>query len=206
MSRPERGARVSWGVLPAALLACVVSPTAVLLSVLLAAAAHEIGHLLALRCFRVPVAAFRLTVFGAVLHAPGVQRLSYGRELIVTLAGVGVNLLCGVSLALVSSRLAWAEGFMLAGAQVLLGAFNLLPVPPLDGSRALYLVTAFFLGPRAGDMLAAVAGVLISAVLLGASVLLCARTGGGFFFLLAAGALFPGALRQLTLAKTPISV
>lgn len=192
---------------PAALLlASVLVPPDVALAVLCAAALHELGHLLALRAFRVPVEGFRLTALGAELYARGTQRLSYGRELAVTLAGVGVNALCGVSLALLSSHLSWAEGFVFAGAHVLLGAFNLLPVPPLDGSRALYLAVAFFLGPRAGDMASAVAGVLVSAVLFAAAVLLCARTGGGFFFLFAAAALFPAAARQLALAKTPINV
>ena len=74
------------------LLAAVVSPLSVALSVLLAAALHECGHLLALRAFHVPVEGLHLSAFGAVIHARGARRLSYGRELIVTLAGCGMNL------------------------------------------------------------------------------------------------------------------
>lgn len=206
MSSRKRGIRVSWGFFLAVLLAAVVSPAFVVLSVLLAAAAHECGHLLALRAFRVPVDAFRLSAFGAVLYAPRAQRLSYGRELLVTLAGCMVNLLCALALAALSVRLAWARGFLLAGAHLVLGAFNLLPVPPLDGARALYLILAFFLGPALADVLSALAGVLVSLALLAAAALFCARSGGGFFFLFAAAALFPAALRQLALAKSPLSV
>lgn len=202
----RRAPRVSWSFLAAVLLASVVGPAVVVFSVLCAAAAHECGHLFALRVFRVPVERFRLTAFGAELYARGAQRLSYGRELIVMLAGCVVNFFCAVALALISARFAWAGGFVFAGAHLLLGAFNLLPVPPLDGSRVLYLAVAFFFGPRAGDVVSAFVGALLASALLAAAVLFCARTGGGFFFLFAACALFPAALRQLALAKMPISV
>lgn len=96
----ERGLRVSRSFWLLVLLAAVVSPLSVALSVLLAAALHECGHLLALRAFHVPVEELHLSAFGAVIHARGARRLSYGRELIVTLAGCGMNLVCGFLTAL----------------------------------------------------------------------------------------------------------
>ena len=81
-----------------------------------------------------PIEGLRLSAFGAVLHARGAQRLSYGRELVVTLAGCGMNLVCGVLTAWFSLHYVWVEGFVFAGAHILLCAFNLLPIPPLDGS------------------------------------------------------------------------
>lgn len=203
---PERGLRVSWSFFLLVLLALAVSPACIVFSVLFAAALHECGHLLALRAFHVPVEGLRLTALGASLYANGLSRLSYGRELLVTLAGPAANLLCGFLLALAAQRLASAEGFVLAGAQLLLGAFNLLPIPPLDGSRALYLAVAFFLGPHRGDAAAALAGLSVSLALLLAALRLFARTGGGVLFLFAAAALFLGALRQLRLAKIGIRV
>lgn len=91
----ERGLRVSRSFWLLVLLAAVVSPLSVALSVFFAAALHECGHLLALRAFHVPVEGLHLSAFGAVIHARGARRLSYGRELIVTLAGCGMNLVCG---------------------------------------------------------------------------------------------------------------
>ena len=82
---PERGLHVSWSFWLLILLAAIVSPITIVLSILLAAALHECGHLLALRAFHVPIEGLRLSAFGAVLHARGAQRLSYGRELVVTL-------------------------------------------------------------------------------------------------------------------------
>ena len=108
---PERGLHVSWSFWLLILLAAIVSPLTIVLSILLAAALHECGHLLALRAFHVPIEGLRLSAFGAVLHARGAQRLSYGRELVVTLAGCGMNLVCGVLTAWFSLHYVWVEGF-----------------------------------------------------------------------------------------------
>ena len=133
---PERGLHVSWSFWLLILLAAIVSPLTIVLSILLAAALHECGHLLALRAFHVPIEGLRLSAFGAVLHARGAQRLSYGRELVVTLAGCGMNLVCGVLTAWFSLHYVWVEGFVFAGAHILLCAFNLLPIPPLDRAES----------------------------------------------------------------------
>ena len=135
---PERGLHVSWSFWLLILLVAIVSPLTIVLSILLAAALHECGHLLALQAFHVPIEGLRLSAFGAVLHARGAQRLSYGRELVVTLAGCGMNLVCGVLTAWFSLHYVWVEGFVFAGAHILLCAFNLLPIPPLDGSKVLF--------------------------------------------------------------------
>lgn len=198
---PERGVHASWSFFLLVLLAAVISPAEIVVSVLLAAALHECGHLLALRAFRVPVEGLRLSALGAVLYARGARRLSYGRELIVTLAGCGMNIFCGMLTALLALRLSWVEGFVLAGAHILLAAFNLLPIPPLDGARALYLITAFFLGPLAGETAAAAAGLVCALALVGAGVYIMAETGGGALFLIASLALLFGAVRRSGLAK-----
>lgn len=138
---PERGVHVSWSFFLLVLLAAVISPAEIVVSVLLAAALHECGHLLALRAFHVPIEGLRLSALGAVLYARGARRLSYGRELIVTLAGCGMNLVCGFVTAAFALRISWVEGFVFAGAHILLAAFNLLPIPPLDGSS----IFAFFM-------------------------------------------------------------
>ena len=201
MRFPERGLYVSWSFWLLILLAAIVSPLTIVLSILLAAALHECGHLLALQAFHVPIEGLRLSAFGAVLHARGAQRRAYGRELVVTLAGCGMNLVCGVLTAWFSLHYVWVEGFVFAGAHILLCAFNLLPIPPLDGSRALTLLVSFFFGPAAGDAAAAVAGLFFALALVGAGTYIAAETGGGVLFLLASLALSFGLFRQVRLAK-----
>ena len=202
---PERGVRVSAGFWLLLAAAVMIAPPSLTAAVLLAAALHEGGHLAALRFFRVPVEGLRLGAFGAVLHAPGARRLSYGRELLVTLAGPAANLLLAPPLAALSARFAWEWGFLFAGANVLLGVYNLLPVPPLDGGRALYLAAAYCFGPSVGETAEAAAGLFCAAALTALGAYLTAVYGGALFLLAALGLLF-GALRQFGLAKIPISV
>ena len=198
---PERGVHVSASFFLLAALALIVSPVEIAASVLLAALLDEGANILALKAFRVPVEGLRLTALGAELYARGARRLSYARELVVTLAGCGANLACGFLTALAARRLSWEGGFLFAGAHFLLAAFNLLPIPPLDGSRALTLLVSFFLGPAAGDAAAAVAGLFFALTLVGAGTYIAAETGGGVLFLLASLALSFGLFRQVRLAK-----
>lgn len=192
-----------WGLL---LAAAIVSPTAVLAAVLLAATVHEWGHLAALRYYGVPIRALRLGALGAELDAPMLARLSYFRELAVTLAGVAVNLLCALALALLSARLGWEVLALFAGAQLLLAAFNLLPILPLDGARALYLLTAYLFGLRAASTVTAVASVTLALTLAASGVYLSAVRHGGWLFAFSALALLWETLTQLGLAKAGKSV
>jgi len=193
--------RVSPGFFATLALALAVGPIALTGAVLAAAAMHEGGHLLALRLCRVPVEGVRLGAFGAEIRAPGAARLSYGRELAVTLAGPAVNLLAAPLLAAVSLRADWAWGFLFAGVHLLLGLYNLLPVPPLDGSRALRLVTACCFGPTAGDAAADAAGLLFALALVALGAYLLLAADGGALLLIAALGLLWDAARQVGLAK-----
>lgn len=176
-------------------MALLLSPIEATAAVLLAAAMHEGGHLAALAAFHVPVEGVRLGAMGAVIFAPGANRLSYGRELLVTLAGPMVNLISAPLLAALSARLGWEWGYLFAGAHTVLGVYNLLPIPPLDGGRALYLLLAWRWGPDAGERVATLAGASAAATLtvLGAYLTL---TFGGALFLLAALGLLGGVLRR----------
>lgn len=197
--------RVTPGCLAVLAVACLVTPRAVFASVLLAAALHECGHLLALRCFRVPVERVTLKAFGAQIDARGLLRLPYGRELTVTLAGPLVNLLLAPLTAALSEALGWQEGWILAGAHAILGAFNLLPILPLDGGQALYLLAAWRFDPQFAGTVTAAVGTVCALLLLALSLVLMAQGGGVFLFLAALG-LTRGALGQLALAKNAVRV
>ena len=171
-----------------------MSPPSLLAAVLLAAALHECGHLAMLSAFRVPVDGLRLGGLGAVIYARGAARLSYGRELAVTLAGPLVNLLCAPLLAALSARCARDWGYLFAGAHAVLGVYNLLPIPPLDGGHALWLLVAWRFGPDAGDKASAAIG-LTAALLIAALGAYWTLAYGGALFLLAALGLLAGVIR-----------
>ena len=146
-----------------------------LVIVLAAAAVHELGHWAALRLFGARVLALRLALPGAVMES-GSEALSYGRELAVVLAGPGANLLCAVLLTALGPG--WEAE---AGAHLVLGAFNLLPVRPLDGGRALFLASSWLWGPEEGERIARWTGMISAVAAAGLLGLLIFRTGGSLW-------------------------
>lgn len=162
-----------------------------MLAVFLAAAMHEAGHFALLWLFGVPVEGIRLGALGAVLHARGARRLSYGRELCVTLAGAAVNLFCAPAIAVLSVRYSCEWGLLFAGCHAVLGVYNLLPIPPLDGARALYLFVACRFGPAVGECVSSFVGLICALVLSGLGVYLTLRYGAALFLLASLGLLLP---------------
>ena len=176
---------LGWGFAALIALALLGGAGPALPAVLLAALCHELGHLAALRLAGARVERLRLTAFGAEIRAD-TRRLSYPHEIACTLAGPAVNLV----LALVLARTAgW---YVLAGSSLLLGCFNLLPVPALDGGRALHLLVSWLWEPITADRVCRRVGLLCAALLTAAALALTVRYHAGLFLLMgAAGTLFP---------------
>ncbi len=174
-----------WGFAALLAVSLLAGAGEVLPVVLLSAAGHELGHLAALRLAGARVERVRLTAFGAEIRAD-TRRLSYPREIACTLAGPAVNLL----LALIFAR--WTGLYVAAGANLLLGCFNLLPVPVLDGGRALHLFVSWLADPLAADRVCRAVGLACAAILTGTALVLTVRCGAGLFLMLGAlGTLLP---------------
>ena len=140
---------------------------------LMAAAVHELGHYAAVQLQGGAVKGLRLTISGGEMTLDRRRPLTYAGELAAILAGPGVSLV-----------LAWAalrlgeEGWLLAGLSLCLGGFNLLPVWPLDGGRALLLILSGFLPHDAAAAGVRTCSLALGAGLLAAGVSLLARGGG----------------------------
>lgn len=104
------------GLLPWGLLACLL---------------HELGHIAAAAALGGRVKGLSLTVVGAELHMDYEAPLSYSQDSLVALAGPAVNLLFGGFF----TALGWG---LAAALTLVIGAFNLLPILPLDGGRVVY--------------------------------------------------------------------
>lgn len=167
-------------------------------AVLSAAALHECAHFLALSVFGAPIEGLRLGGLGAEIYAR-TERLSYGRELVAVLAGPAANLALAPLTSLLALRYSQPFLYILAGAHVLLGIYNLLPIPPLDGFRAGYLVSAYFLGPCAADLICASTGLACAVLLCLPGVYLMLH-GGGVLPAAAAFGLLHGAAGQFAIA------
>ena len=157
----------------------------VLSAAVLSALSHEAGHLLALRLAGAKVERVRLTAFGAEIQAD-TRSLPYFREILCTLAGPIVNLLLAVILARV------AGNYLAAGVNLVLGVFNLLPVPALDGGRVLHLLVSWGWGPMAADGVCRWVGLVCALLLTAAALAVTVKYHAGLFLLLgAAGTLLP---------------
>lgn len=201
MRRHER-ARISVSPLtPFVLAAFVALSSPVLLAALLSAAAlHELGHYAALRCFSGRLSELRISPFGVEMVIADPTKLSYGRELLVTLAGPTVNLLLAVAMGVAGAR--WEMAYVFAGAQLILGLFNLLPTRPLDGGRLLWLATAWLTEPFTADRVTAAVRLVTAAALTAGGVYLWRQNGGSPFLLLAVAGLLLSALREKNLVKS----
>ena len=136
---------------------------------LLAAAVHECGHLFVIRLSGGTVHALCLTACGAVLRC-SLPPSPFSRAAIC---------LAGPATSFALTALANPLGaYRLAGASALLGLFNLLPVPPLDGGMALRHLA----DGRFTRLLNGIAGVSVL-VLLAGGVLLWKSGFGGWLLL-----------------------
>lgn len=161
----------------------LLTDTPILLAALLPAALlHELAHYAVLRLCGVRTARFTLTGLGASLYVPELHRLSYGAELLSAAAGPLMNLLLWVLLSFTGRE----ELTLFAGAQMVLGVLNLLPVRPMDGGRILWLATAYLTEPYTADRVAAAVGLAASSALLALCLWLVLTTGSGLFLLLGA--------------------
>jgi Zn-dependent protease len=97
---------------------------------------HELGHALLARRLGVPIAGIGLHVFGGAAEMVGLPRRP-DDEIAIAAAGPAVSFALaglGYTLAALTGVHALA---LLAGVNLALGAFNLLPVFPSDGGRIL---------------------------------------------------------------------
>ncbi len=122
---------------------------------LLPVAVHELSHVLALRLLGRRVTDFRLDAQGFVIGCTGGSALS---DVLIALAGP----LGGVVYALLAERAGIDWFSQSAGVSLLLSAFNLLPILPLDGGRVFSVLCAEHRG-----LYRAVSGVLLAFLLFG---------------------------------------
>ena len=97
---------------------------------LLAAALHELGHVLMTLVFRVPVKRIRVRLFDVLIEADDAPTLA--ADVWITLGGVLMNFFCFAVLYPLAP--AWAMPHLM------LGVFNLLPVLSLDGGHLLTIL------------------------------------------------------------------
>ena len=112
---------------------------------LLAAALHELGHLIAARAMKIPIGAMRFDLLGARIDVKG-RILSYGEEWLLCMAGP----LSSFVFSLIGSFF-WSNSLIavtFSCASLILGLLNLLPIQTFDGGRMLECALLSFTTPQ----------------------------------------------------------
>lgn len=130
---------------------------------LLACAVHELGHVAVSTAFGGKVECLSLSVVGAELRFRYERMLSYGEEMAVAFSGPAANLAVGILAGLCS---AW----LLSALSLGIGAFNLLPILPLDGGRIVHHALDTCMDHPWPDRILTVLAGVIGGVLLGFGV------------------------------------
>lgn len=127
--------------------------------------AHELGHVLALRLLGLKITGLTLDARGPCIRYDGA--CSPWGHILAALAGP----FGGAAYALTGlTGIDWLE--QSAGLSLLLTAFNLLPLRPLDGGQVFYRLCIMALGEMRGEGLCrAVSAVLLSLLLTGGVLL-----------------------------------
>jgi Zn-dependent protease len=173
---------------------------------------HEIAHSLVALRKKVPVRSITLFMLGGVSHI-GKDAPTPGAELLISLAGPLASLVLGVLagglflLLGLQNEPVGALLFWLAGVNVMLGLFNLLPGFPLDGGRVLRALVWFAADDlRWATGVAARSGQLaaVTLALSGGYLVLAQEAGGlanglwlifiGWFLFTSAGASYQAAM------------
>lgn len=161
------------GLLPWGVLACVL---------------HELGHIAAAAAWNGSVRGLSLTAVGAELRIDYDAPLTYGQDSMVALAGPAANLILGI----LALHLRWEVAAVVS---LTIGAFNLLPIPPLDGGRVVYGLLAVHLDADwAERLMTALSGCLVG-VLAGVGTMAAAHYGNATLLLTAVW-LLAGVLRR----------
>lgn len=129
---------------------------------ILACLIHEIGHFLLIKAFGGRVESIRLTAVGAEMTLNSGISFSYGKEIIVSVAGPIANLF----FALIFLQY---EGYLFAGICLCLGILNLTPIYPLDGGRILTCIM-MQVYPRYADIVVKGVSVFFAGSLLGLGI------------------------------------
>lgn len=131
----------------------------VVLCSLLACVVHELGHVAAIAITGGKVRALHLTAIGAEMKLDANYPISYGKEIIIALAGPFANFIA----VWISILNGW---YLFVGINLCFGVLNLLPIASLDGGRALANVLILFT-PNAANRLVYWVSILFSGALLG---------------------------------------
>jgi stage IV sporulation protein FB len=140
---------------------------------------HELGHVTAARMFGWRIREICFLPFGGVAVTEESGNVPAHEEIVVALAGPLQHVWMIAAAALFSYLGIWDAGWTAYFIQgnLMVGLFNLLPVPPLDGGRIFQALCSYWVSYHRTIALCAIIGMGLSVFLIGWAVL--GAVGGG---------------------------
>ncbi|MDR0445856.1 MAG: site-2 protease family protein [Oscillospiraceae bacterium] len=152
---------------------------------------HELGHYAALRLCGGTAGEIRICLTGVAMEY---DNLSYGGEIITAMAGPVASLVLALISSLFGRIFGVDSAYRLAGLSLIFAVFNMLPVFPLDGGRAVFAAVAYLFGIDAAETTRSVLTAAFGTALIFFGAVLL-RVSGNPTLLLAAACLVGGAVR-----------
>ena len=144
------------------------------LGLLLAALTHEFGHILMASACKIRLKECTVGLYGAGL-VPEHGLYSYGKELLLCLAGPLTNFFLGSSGLVIGLKFSSELLEYFSVSSFLLGFMNLLPIRDFDGGRILFSLFSLIFSPTVADRILTVLSFLFVFLLWSVSLylLLC---------------------------------
>lgn len=151
-------------------IALITTHSYISLAALLAAAIHELGHVLTAHFLNIPLQEMKLGIFGASLSLSD-SFLSYKKEIILAAAGPLTNIACVLlSIFLFDIQNDFFELFI--SSSLFLGILNLLPILDFDGGRILLCLLSLKISPDAAHQILKISSFILIFTLWALSVYL----------------------------------
>lgn len=176
-----RGVRCRLSILFPALLAALLfyQPSGMAVVCVTACVMHECGHLLAMMLLDCPPSCCTLGAFGMRIEMGQARTVGYGRNVLISLAGPAVNLVC--------VAVFWALGReSVAAVHLVQCLFNLLPAAALDGGQILRCLCCRWMEERVADGVVFALSITVLIPLATAAVYMV-LTGGNVSLLIVVG-------------------
>ena len=155
---------------------CFLTSFETLAVLALSALVHEAGHLLAIALCGGKVRGIELGFCAFNINYDG-RGMSYFREAAAALSGPAASLLTALASVLLWRSTGLGIMLSLAGMNIVLGLFNLMPLRFLDGGRAVGALAARFFGEAAAEKAGTVLEAAALTALLVFGVYVYSRTG-----------------------------
>ena len=147
-----------------------------LIALLLATAAHELGHMIAIKLLGGGIKSLRFEASGMCMSLCGIN--SAGAEAAVLLAGPAAGFIFALICSYLGSKTANRLLLECAGYGILLTAYNLLPALPLDGGRAAFVLLSGVFGREKSGKIVEYSGLITGMCLSAAGLTLLGKELG----------------------------